>query len=317
MLAGKIRLGGKINIAMNQTPKIEELSTEERNPNTLEMDMLPTFELLKTIHRENQSVWEAVENQLPQIAKAVEVIVERFQRGGRLIYVGAGTSGRLATLDASECPPTFGVPFEMVQSVIAGGKEALMRSSEGAEDDRYAGKRDIVERQITECDTVIGIAASGRTPYVIGAMEEASRAGAAVIALVNNSPSEMENHAQIVIAAITGAEALTGSTRLKAGTAQKLILNLLTTASMVKMGKVYSNLMVDVRASNNKLKNRALRIVMAAAEVDAEAAAKALDEANGHCKTAIVMLLLGISAAEAKQRLEETNGFVRQAIQKK
>ncbi len=290
------------------------LQTEARNPRTAEMDLLSPAELARVLHAENYRVAEAVEEALPDIGTAIEVISERLSGGGRLIYVGAGTSGRLGVLDASECPPTFGVEPGMVQGIIAGGDTALRSSIEGAEDEPRTGAADLLRAGVTARDVVVGIAASGRTPYVIGALEAARQTGAYAIAVVNTRPAEMEAHADLTIAAVTGPEPLTGSTRLKAGTAQKLVLNLLSTGAMVRLGKTYGNLMVDVAATNAKLRDRATRIVMEAAGVSPERAAEALESANWHAKTAILMARLGVDAEEATRRLQESNGFVRRAL---
>lgn len=295
---------------------LADLETERRNPRTAELDALPIEALVETLHAENFTVADAVQKTLPQIAQAAEVIAGRLSEGGRLFYVGAGTSGRLGVLDASECPPTFGVSRELVQGIIAGGATALTTSIEGAEDSPEAGALEIRERGITAQDVVCGIAASGRTPYVIGALAEAKRVGAATLCVVNASGSRLSTIADIAICAVTGAEALTGSTRLKAGTAQKMVLNLLTTAAMVRLGKVYGNLMVDVRATNFKLRDRALRIVMAAADAGKLEAEAALEQANGEVKTAIVMLLKGADADMARALLREAKGRVREAVRR-
>jgi len=290
------------------------LQTEGRNPRTLEMDRLSVEELARCLHRENYTVTEAVEAALPQIAQAIDVIAKRLSAGGRLFYVGAGTSGRLGVLDASECPPTFGVEPEMVQGIIAGGDTALRSSIEGAEDVREKGAEDLRARGVQAEDVVAGIAASGRTPYVIGALDAARQAGAFAIAVVNVRPATMEAVADLTIATITGPEALTGSTRLKAGTAQKMILNLLSTGAMVRLGKTYGNLMVDVRATNEKLRDRAVRIVTAATDADAGQAQAALEQTDWHAKTAIVLLRLGVTPEEAAARLRRAGGFVRDAL---
>lgn len=291
------------------------LQTELRNPRTAEMDALSTADLTQALHAENFVPAEAVQKVLPEIATAIDAIADRIRAGGRLFYVGAGTSGRLGVLDASECPPTFGVDPQMVQGVIAGGDFALRNSVEGAEDDPESGSEDAVGRGVSENDVVVGIAASGRTPYVIGALHAANRAGAYTIAVVNVEPSEMREHADLTIAAVTGPEALTGSTRLKAGTAQKLVLNLLSTGAMVRLNKTYGNLMVDVRASNLKLRDRAARIVMAATDADRSTALRALDECEWHAKTAIVMLKCGIGPVKALALLEAAGGSVRAALE--
>lgn len=298
-------------------PEIETfalLETEGRNPRTMELDRLPTPDLVALLHQENMSVFEAVEAVLPSVTRVVDVLAERLAQGGHLFYVGAGTSGRLGVLDASECPPTFGVSPQRVQGVIAGGLAALTTSIEGAEDSPEMGALAMRERGVGPKDVVVGIAASGRTPFVIGAMEVARKAAAFTAALTNVSNSAMSRCADVTIAAVTGAEPITGSTRMKAGTAQKLILNLLTTATMIRLGKVYSNLMVDVRATNRKLRDRAARIVMAAADVDRAQAETALQGADGHVKIAIVMLRLQVGAEEAWRRLETAGGWVRAAL---
>lgn len=300
---------------MSESSQLSSLETEQRNPRTLELDTLPTSALVETLHAENYAVADAVAAVLPVVAQVVDILAERMARGGRLFYVGAGTSGRLGVLDASECPPTFGVSREMVQGIIAGGETALTTSIEGAEDDPEVGAADLMARAVTANDVVVGIAASGRTPYVIGALDAARHIGAAAVAVVNVSHAEMCLHADLTIAAVTGPEALTGSTRLKAGTAQKMALNLLTTAAMVRLGKVYGNLMVDVRATNVKLRDRAIRIVQAATTADRAPAEAALNACGWHCKTAIVMLECHCSASEAAQRLQESGGWVRAALE--
>ncbi len=298
-------------------PSLESLAsleTEQRNPRTMHLDALETSDLLTLLHSENAGVWSAVAAALPEVTALVEVVVDRLKRGGRLFYIGAGTSGRLGVLDASECPPTFGVPATLVQGIIAGGELALTLSVEGAEDDPASGANDLMARGVTDLDVVVGIAASGRTPYVLGALQAAQGIGAATAIVVNGSRPMLAEAADIVICAVTGPEALTGSTRLNAGTAQKLILNLVTTASMIRLGKTYSNLMVDVRATNAKLKDRAARIVMAASSVDRETAEYALEAAEGHVKTAIVMLAGNITRIEAEARLQASQGWVYTAL---
>jgi N-acetylmuramic acid 6-phosphate etherase len=291
------------------------LDTEARNPRTMNLDALPTADLVALLHRENSSVLQAVEAALPAVAYVVDELAARLAIGGRLFYVGAGTSGRLGVLDASECPPTFGVSPDRVQGVIAGGAAALTTSIEGAEDSPDTGAQAMRERAVSAKDVVVGIAASGRTPFVIGALEVAERVGAFTAAVVNVTDAAMARHADVTIAAVTGPEPVTGSTRMKAGTAQKLILNLLTTATMVRLGKVYGNLMVDVRATNRKLRDRAARIVMAAADVDRDEADAALRASDGHVKIAIVMLRLQVDAEEAWERLDNANGWVRAALE--
>jgi|SRR5579871_1989654 len=294
--------------------QLSRLETEARNPHTADLDRLATADLVRALHAANYAVADAVAATLPQVAQVVDLLADRLARGGRLFYVGAGTSGRLGVLDASECPPTFGVEPTLVQGIIAGGPAALTTSIEGAEDSPETGAQDLQARNVGANDVVVGIAASGRTPYVVGALDAARAVGAVAAAVVNVSDSELARHADITMTAVTGPEALTGSTRLKAGTAQKLILNLLTTATMVRLGKVYGNLMVDLRATNVKLRDRAARIVMAAADVDRAQAESALAQCDWRCKTAIVMLRLNLSAAEADRRLEAANGWVRAVV---
>ncbi len=291
------------------------LDTEARRPDTKNLDQLPTGALVAVLHRENQAVLAAVEAILPDVARVVDVLAERMGHGGRLFYVGAGTSGRLGVLDASECPPTFGVEPDRVQGVIAGGAQALTTAVEGVEDDPAAGAADLQARGIGPKDVAVGIAASGRTPYVVGALIAARQVGAFTVALVNVADAVLAAYADITLAARTGPEALAGSTRLKAGTAQKIVLNLLTTATMIRSGKVYGNLMVDVRATNAKLRDRAVRIVMAGAEVGPEAATAALEQADWRAKTALVALRLQIPAPEAARRLAQHEGWVRAALE--
>ena len=295
--------------------ELASLQTEARNPNTRELDQLSPQDLARALHAENYAVAEAIEPVLPEIGRALKVIAERLRNGGRMFYIGAGTSGRLGVLDASECPPTFGVPPDLIQGIIAGGDTALRHSIEGAEDDPSSGAVEITARGIGNNDVVVGIAASGRTPYVIGALEAARKAGAFAIAVTNARPAEVERVADVTIAAVTGPEPITGSTRMKAGSAQKMILNLLSTGAMVLLGKTYGNLMVDVKATNAKLRDRAQRIVMEAANVDRPTAFRALEKCDWHAKTAIVSLLKGITPDAARERLETTLGFVGQALE--
>jgi N-acetylmuramic acid 6-phosphate etherase len=290
------------------------LATEQINDQTRDLDQWSPLEIVARMNQENAEVVHAVELCLPLVAEAVEISVDRLSHGGRLIYVGAGTSGRLGVLDASECPPTFGVPPGLVRGVIAGGRRAIVRSSEGSEDDAAAGARDLRKLKLREADVVVGIAASGRTPYVVGALTYARRVGAARIALVNALPSPIAALAEIVIAPITGPEIVSGSTRLKAGTAQKMVLNMLTTATFVRLGKVYRNLMVDVQATNIKLKARAVRILCEASGMDEARARKLLPRIRWEVKTGIVMELAGLSAAQARRRLKAAKGYVREAI---
>ena len=294
--------------------QLNQLITEQRNPNSMQLDSLSAQELVALINREDQQVALAVEKCLPQIASAVEKIVAAFERGGRLVYVGAGTSGRLGVLDASECPPTYGVKPEMVVGLIAGGDHALRHPIEGAEDNVQQGQADLKEIDFSARDVLVGIAASGRTPYVLGALNYAKQLGATTVSIASNPKSKMAEVADIAIETVVGPEVLTGSSRMKSGTAQKLVLNMLTTASMVLIGKCYQNLMVDVQASNEKLKARALKILMEATECDNEAAANVLAKANGQVKLAILMQLSGLDALEAQSLLDKSNGKLRQAL---
>jgi N-acetylmuramic acid 6-phosphate etherase len=293
---------------------LASLETEGSNERTKELDLLSTHDLIQVLHGENHTVADAVGAALPEIVRVVDVTAEKLENGGRLFYVGAGTSGRLGVLDASECPPTFGVEKELVQGIIAGGRDALVMSLEGVEDKLEAGGRDLGARRVTANDVVIAIAASGRTPYAIGALQAARKIGAFTAAIVNVSGAEMAEHADVTIAAVTGPEALSGSTRLKAGTAQKMVLNLISTGVMVKLGKVYGNLMVDVRATNEKLRDRATRIVMSATGVERDRAQEALEQASWHAKTAIVMLKLGLNADQATERLFGCDDNLRSAL---
>jgi len=288
--------------------------TEARHPATENIDTLSTLDMLRLMNAEDARVPEAIAPELPRVAEAVDRIAGRMRRGGRLIYVGAGTSGRLGVLDASECPPTFNTPPELVVGVIAGGGCALTRAMEGAEDDAEAGARDMMALDIGEQDSVVGIAASGRTPYVLGAMTEARRRGALVISLTCNRPSPMEELADVSIAPITGPEVLTGSTRLKAGTAQKLVLNMISTGVMIRLGKTFGNLMVNVQATNQKLQARARRIVEQACGISADEAAAMLEACEGQVPVAIVSRLAGVTPDEARRRLEKAGGLVRQAL---
>ena len=284
--------------------------TESRNQASLTIDQLTTIDMLKVINEEDKKVAFAVEKQLPQIAQAVDKIVEAFQQQGRLIYIGAGTSGRLGILDASECPPTYGTPAEQIMGIIAGGTPAIFKAVENAEDKPEQGQADLQSIQFNYKDILVGIAASGRTPYVIGAMEYAKSQGATVISLCCNPNAPMIGLADIAITPIVGAEVITGSSRMKAGTAQKLVLNMLTTASMIKIGKVFSNLMVDVETSNAKLIERQIQIVIEATSCSRQQAINALEQCNRQCKTAIIMLLMQISAEQAMTLLNENRGMI-------
>lgn len=296
--------------------ELESLITESRNPATMGIDSASTGEILKMINDEDKKVAYAVEKELPKITEAVDIIYEKLQNGGRLIYIGAGTSGRLGVVDASECPPTFSTDPQLVKGIIAGGKEAMFRSFEGAEDSKADGVRDVQAEGLCEKDVLVGLAASGRTPYVIGALEYANSIHAATVSVTCNPASLMAAVAKVSIAPIVGPEVLTGSTRMKAGTAQKLVLNMLTTAVMIKLGKVYENLMVDVKASNVKLVDRARRIVMQCTGLPEPEAQSRLEEAGYDVKLAIFTVKSGLSLPEAKRRLDENQGFIRSALQK-
>lgn len=293
---------------------LEKLTTETRNRKTMSLDTLSVKEMLTLMNQEDQQVPLAIKQVLPQIESAVNSIVVNFKAGGRLIYMGAGTSGRLGVLDAAECVPTFGTSPEMVQGLIAGGMSAMTIAVEGAEDSLELGKQDLIDLKLTPHDTVVGIAASGRTPYVIGGLDYAHTVGAMTISIACNSEAIISQHAQIPIEVEVGPEVLTGSTRLKSGTAQKLVLNMLSTASMVGIGKVYKNLMVDVKPTNEKLVERAKRIIVQATDCSSDDAANAFEVANHDVKLAIVMVLTGMSKDEASQRLNQAHGFVRQAV---
>ncbi|HBF2787061.1 TPA: N-acetylmuramic acid 6-phosphate etherase [Clostridioides difficile] len=293
---------------------LENLVTEGRNKNTLQIDKEDTLGIIELINNEDKTVAYAVEEQKESIAKAVNIIVDRMKQGGRLFYIGAGTSGRIGILDATECPPTYGVDFELVQAIIAGGNQAIFKAIEGAEDDKELGKQDIIDRGVTSKDVICGIAASGRTPYVIGAMEYAKELGCAVLSITMNPDSEMSKKADLPINIIVGAEVIMGSTRMKSGTAQKMVCNMLTTASMVKMGKVYSNLMVDVKTSNEKLVERAKRIIMIATNVKYDVAEKFLEEADNSVKLAIFMIKSGLDKDSAKSILDRQEGYISEAL---
>ncbi|MBF4709269.1 N-acetylmuramic acid 6-phosphate etherase, partial [Clostridioides difficile] len=293
---------------------LENLVTEGRNKNTLQIDKEDTLGIIELINNEDKTVAYAVEEQKESIAKAVNIIVDRMKQGGRLFYIGAGTSGRIGILDATECPPTYGVDFELVQAIIAGGNQAIFKAIEGAEDDKELGKQDIIDRGVTSKDVICGIAASGRTPYVIGAMEYAKELGCAVLSITMNPNSEMSKKADLPINIIVGAEVIMGSTRMKSGTAQKMVCNMLTTASMVKMGKVYSNLMVDVKTSNEKLVERAKRIIMIATNVKYDVAEKFLEEADNSVKLAIFMIKSGLDKDSAKSILDRQEGYISEAL---
>ncbi|MGX2956596.1 N-acetylmuramic acid 6-phosphate etherase [Ursidibacter arcticus] len=294
---------------------LTQLITEQRNPNSTNIDQLSALEIVQLMNKEDQTVPLAIQKVLPQVALAVERIVSVFQKGGRLVYIGAGTSGRLGVLDASECPPTFGVSNEMVRGIIAGGERALRYPIEGAEDNTQAGADDLKQIQFCDKDILVGIAASGRTPYVIGALQYAKALGAMTVSVASNPNSAMAQIADIAIDTVVGEEVLTGSSRLKSGTAQKLVLNMLTTASMILIGKCYQNLMVDVQASNQKLVARAIRIVMQATDCTKEQAETTLELASNNAKLAIMMILANVDKATAEQLLAQQKGHLRRTLE--
>lgn len=296
--------------------ELSKITTEQRNPRSMDIDSRSTEEILKIINEEDKTVPYAVEKELPYIAQAVELIVKALKNGGRLLYFGAGTSGRLGVVDASECPPTFGTPYGMIEGYIAGGKEAMFRAQEGAEDYEENGAKDVLSAKVNEKDVVCGIAASRRTPYVIGAIKKAKELGAVTLFITTN-PRENFNikEVDVAICPYVGPEVIMGSTRMKSGTAQKLVLNMLTTASMIRMGKVYENMMIDLQMTNKKLIERSKKIVMTITGLDYDTASKYLELASGHVKTALVMIKANVSADEARERLIKADGFVRKAIE--
>ncbi|TDE22311.1 N-acetylmuramic acid 6-phosphate etherase [Vibrio owensii] len=293
---------------------LSRLVTESRNPASAEIDTLSTIEMLQVINQEDQKVALAVQGVLPQIAQTVDAITAAFANGGRLIYMGAGTSGRLGILDASECPPTYGTHPDMVIGLIAGGHQAILKAVENAEDNAQMGQDDLKALNLTQHDVVVGIAASGRTPYVLGGLEYAKSIGATTASITCNPECAMAEAADIAILPVVGAEVVTGSSRMKAGTAQKLVLNMLTSGAMIRSGKVFGNLMVDVEATNAKLIQRQTNIVIEATGATKEQAEKALEACERHCKTAILMILADLDAEKAKSRLTEHNGFIRAAL---
>jgi N-acetylmuramic acid 6-phosphate etherase len=293
---------------------LEKLLTEQVNPVSAGIDQMTTTEALGIINAEDRKVAEAVEKEIPAIARAVEAIVEAFRRGGRLFYIGAGTSGRLGVLDAAECPPTFGIPGDMLQAIIAGGEPALSGATEASEDDARAGALDLEAHGFTAADVLVGITASGRTPYVLGAVAAARAMGAVTAGISSTPDSELARTVDIAITPLTGAEVVAGSTRMKAGTAQKLVLNMLSTGAFLRMGYVYGNLMVNVQPVNDKLMDRATRIVAQAANISYERAQDALVSAGNSVRVAIVMLKTGVARTEAERRLEASGGNVARAV---
>ena len=298
--------------------EISKLTTEQRNPRSMEIDAKSTMEILQIINEEDKIVPFAVEKELPYIEKAVDTIVHALKNGGRLLYFGAGTSGRLGVVDASECPPTFGTPFGMIEGFIAGGKEAMFRAQEGAEDYEENGAKDVMKASVTSKDVVCGIAASRRTPYVVGAVKKAKELGAKTLYITTNPRKDFDiKEVDIAICPYIGPEVVMGSTRMKSGTAQKLVLNMLTTASMIRMGKVYENMMIDLQMTNKKLVERSKKIVMTITGLSYEDATTYLEKAKGHVKTALVMIKAKVDYDDAQRRLEIADGFVRKAIELK
>ena len=295
--------------------EIQSALTEQRNPKSFKIDTLSTLEILKLINSEDRKPVLAVQKELPEIARAVEIVVTTFQKGGRLFYLGAGTSGRLGVLDAAECPPTFGTDPKQIRGIIAGGYGTLIRSKEGVEDNFKAGEQDLKKVKLSKRDVVIGIAASKRTPYVLGALQYAQRAGSQTVFIYCNPNFQTRFKADLEICPKVGPEVITGSTRMKAGTAQKMVLNLISTASMIKLGKVYQNLMVDLQATSQKLVERSKRTIMLVTGVSYKTAEKYLREAGGHVKTALVMILANCGKKEAQSRLKQAGGFVRKALE--
>lgn len=302
--------------------QLQKLTTEKRNENTHSIDELKTGEILRIINKEDQKVGDAVRKEIPHIEKAVNLVVDAFRAGGRLIYIGAGTSGRLGILDAAECPPTFGTDPDMIRGVIAGGKKAVFRSQEGAEDNEKEARKQIRRLQVGKKDVICGIAASLRTPFVGAALEESRKRGASTILITTNPRAvlnrrefrKIRNYCSVSVCPSVGAEVIMGSTRMKSGTAQKMILNMITTAAMIRIGKVYQNLMVDLRMNSRKLEERAKRVLMIATGLDYDSAVRAIRKADGQVKTAIVMVKARVSKYEAKKRLKKKDGFVNKAI---
>ena len=301
-------------MSREQPSSLKHLTTEARNPASTESDSLSAIEIVRLINAQDATVATAVAAEATSIAAAIDAIADRLRAGGRLVYMGAGTSGRLGVLDASECPPTFSTPPEMVVGLIAGGRQALTRAVEGAEDHPEQGQRDLAEIGLSEKDAVVGIATSGRTPYVIGGLQYAKQCGAMTIGFSCNKDCSLRPHCQILISPIVGAEVISGSTRMKAGTATKMVLNMLTTGAMVRLGKTYGNLMVDLNATNEKLTIRSSRIVCEVAGVDPEQADELLKRCDGNVKTAIVSAMCGVAPDEAVRILGHAKGHLRTAI---
>ena len=302
---------------MKEKELFKELSmlvTEQRNPASMDIDIMDTEDIVRVINNEDKTVASVVEQEIPYIVQAVEIITKAFKTGGRLIYAGAGTSGRMGVLDASECPPTFGVSPEMVQGIIAGGYGALRTAVEGAEDFEENGKIAIREMNITSNDVICGIAASRRTPYVHGVVKEAKQLGAKTIIIVCNPREDVNIDVDVAICPVVGPEVIMGSTRMKSATAQKMVLNMLTTSAMIKLGKVYGNMMIDLQQNNLKLVERSKKIIMMATGIEYKEAARFLDDSKGHVKSAILMALTGLSLDESKQLLSENDGFIKKAL---
>ncbi len=298
--------------------EISKLTTEQRNPKSINIDKLSTLDILKIINEEDKTIPFAVEKEIPYIEQAVEIVVHALKNGGRLLYFGAGTSGRLGVVDASECPPTFGTPYGMIDGFIAGGKEAMFRAQEGAEDYEENGANDVLSANVNNKDVVCGIAASRRTPYVVGAVKKAKELGAKTL-FVTTNPREDFNieGVDVAICPYVGPEVIMGSTRMKSGTAQKLVLNMITTTAMIRMGKTYENMMIDLQMTNKKLIERAKRIVMLITGISYEEAEEYLNKANYHVKSALVMIKAKVDYQEAQELLQKAGGFVRKAIELK
>lgn len=294
--------------------KLEKLLTEQRNPASQTIDLADSYQIVKLINEEDKGVAYRIEEKLPLIAKAVDEIVQNLKKGGRLLYFGAGTSGRLGVLDAAECPPTFGTNPETVKGFIAGGEKAMFVAQEGAEDREEYGEEVIIQQQVKETDIIVGLAASGRTPYVHGALKKAKSIGCKTILITTVSSNQVDLEVDYMIDVPVGPEVIMGSTRMKSATAQKMILNMLSTGAMIRLGKVYENVMVDLQLTNKKLEERAKRIVMMLAQIDYDAAAEYLNEADHHVKTALLMAIGSISKDDAIKKLSENDGFIRKAL---
>ncbi len=295
--------------------QLKTLTTEQRNAASMDIDSKNTIEVLRIINNEDKKVAFAVEQELPYIAQAVDIVVDAFKRGGRLFYAGAGTSGRIGVQDAAECPPTYGTDPGMIQGMLAGGRPAIFKAQEGAEDKEENGANDVAAHGINSKDVLCGIAASRRTPYVVGAVKKARELGAKTIFVTTNPRSQFDIEVDVAICPEVGPEVIMGSTRMKSGTAQKLVLNMITTTAMIKLGKVYENMMVDLQMTNKKLEERSKRIVMTITGVDYKTAEQILNEADGHVKTAVVMIRANVNTREARKRLDKADGFVRRAIE--